>query len=415
MTDSLDQWLARIEAIHPAEIELGLSRVQQVYQRLPQLPSTTSVITVAGTNGKGSTVQALAALGIAAGKRVATYTSPHLLRYNERVQIQQAPVSDARLVAAFEQVDKARQGIELTYFEFGTLAALVIFAEQPLDWVVLEVGLGGRLDAVNIVDPSIAIITSVAMDHEAWLGNSREAIGREKAGIIRPGGTFICGELNPPDAVKQAAQAAKNVYWQGRSFGYDSKGRRFWLAAGTEQYIPCQEDLPILAQNLAVGLQACQLLGVDVAEPLLHAALPHLGVPGRQQLLQVEPYIMLDVGHNPQAAQALALRLAALKKQYNIQQCHCLLGMLADKNHADTIAELLPQIDYWWTTDLQAGQRSSRAEDLGELLLHAGAIVKASFKSPRAGYRYLKPLLSNKDLLLVFGSFYTVADILENT
>ena len=203
----LAAWLERLETFHPADIELGLDRVSAVAASLDCLGLPGTVVTVAGTNGKGSTVAALESLALLAGKRVASYTSPHLLSYNERVRIDSVAVTDATLVDAFERVEAARAGVPLTYFEFGTLAALLIFKQAAVELVILEVGLGGRLDAVNIIDPDLAIITSISRDHQSWLGEDREAIGREKAGILRPGIPVVIADPDPPQSVLESLRA----------------------------------------------------------------------------------------------------------------------------------------------------------------------------------------------------------------
>jgi len=201
----LESWLRWQESLHPREIELGLERIRPVYRRLPSLPPAAPVVTVAGTNGKGSCVAVIEAVAVAAGMRVATYTSPHLFRYNERIRVDGQAVDDATLVRAFEAVDEARRGVPLTYFEFGTLAALWIFAAAAPELIVLEVGLGGRLDAVNIIDADVAVLTSVGLDHQAWLGFDRESIGAEKAGIFRTGRPVVLGDPDPPNSVLRIA------------------------------------------------------------------------------------------------------------------------------------------------------------------------------------------------------------------
>lgn len=425
MEKSLADWLRDIERLHPAEIELGLERIQRVYASLPQLSQPShhpTVISVAGTNGKGSTVRALEAMGLCLGKRIGSYTSPHLLAYNERVQINQQPVADELLVQAFNQVEQARADIPLTYFEFGTLAALVIFAEAALDWVLLEVGLGGRLDAVNIVDADVAVVTSVDFDHEAWLGNTREAIGREKAGIIRDNGLFICGDPQPPTSLTAKASEAKQTFWYGEQFGVREGHRLYWQQNGRTQSVALQElaslqqgdmDLPILAGNLAIAVQTIAALEQPVNADLLDQALPIMTLPGRQQMLTKWPFIMVDVGHNPQAAASLAQTLQRLKECYQIRACYCLLAMLQDKNHSNTIAELLPYIDGWWVTEVNAGTRTCAADNLAELLWAAGAVVKGRCATPQSGFSKIKQQLHEDELLVIFGSFYTVADILR--
>lgn len=415
MSKNLAQWLNYIEALHPKEIDMGLERIRSLYQQLPQLPENSSIVTIAGTNGKGSTVRTLEAIGLSYGKRVGSYTSPHLLRYNERVQINQQPVSDDLLIDAFAQVDQIRGETQLTYFEFGTLAALLILAQAELDWVLLEVGLGGRLDAVNIVDPSVAVITSVDLDHESWLGNTREAIGAEKAGIIKPELIFVCGDTKPPESVKQKAAIAKAGYWAGNEFGMDAEGRFYWQHQSQQKTLSCADSLPLMSENVATALQVASVLGIAVDQQHFNKAISSMSLVGRQQLISEEPYIVLDVGHNPHAARGLVKKIQQLKSQYGIRQVHCLIGMLADKEHTNTLVELLPAIDQWWVTGLTAGTRSLASEELCLALQQAGAVVKGAYSRPEVAFKAAKASLGPKDMLVVFGSFYTVAEVLSST
>lgn len=410
----LDEWLAYIESVHPRDMLLGLERVGQVYQSMGELPEV-PVVTVAGTNGKGSTVRVLQALAKANGLRAGAYTSPHILRYNERVQIDLTPVTDEALVAAFTAIEQARGDTPLTYFEFGTLAALWIFAQANLDLVILEVGLGGRLDAVNIVDPDVAVITSIALDHQDWLGNTREAIGAEKAGILRKDGLFVCGDPAPPQSVIEAAQQCRSSLWQGVDFGYHEPD--FWLQSPTGQNVrlACTKPLPLLPVNIASGCQAFAALGFELDQQMLVNAWPHMGLSGRQQIIQKNPTVIADVGHNPQAAEALAEHLVQRSGNDNngVSRCFCVLGMLADKALADTLAPLLPVIDRWWPVGVDAGARSQRAEVLADALWQAGADVAGSFGNAHQGYRAALAAAQPHDVIVVFGSFYTVSDVLD--
>ncbi|PIE42601.1 MAG: bifunctional folylpolyglutamate synthase/dihydrofolate synthase, partial [Gammaproteobacteria bacterium] len=267
---SLSDWLNYIEALHPSEIEMGLERIKKVYRKLPQFPENLAVVTVAGTNGKGSTVASIEALAKSKGLSVGSYTSPHILTYNERVQINQVPVSDDTLVNAFHLVESARGDVQLTYFEFGTLAAFVILAASEIDIAVLEIGLGGRLDAVNIVDPDVAVVTTVDMDHEGWLGTTREAIATEKAGIVRKGATFICGDENPPQALLDAANIAQRSLMRGTQFDLLAMpGDRWqirWQSKGNDRLMVLPDGLPVLPQNLLNGVQAFSELGYELTD-----------------------------------------------------------------------------------------------------------------------------------------------------
>ncbi|MCG8317489.1 MAG: bifunctional tetrahydrofolate synthase/dihydrofolate synthase [Pseudomonadales bacterium] len=410
MKKNLAQWLSYIEALHPSEIEMGLERVKSVYAKLPQFSRTLKIFMVAGTNGKGSTVRAIEAIAKATGKRVGSYTSPHLYAYNERIQINQIPVSDEALVDAFERVEQLRSATQLTYFEFGTLAALVILAAAELDWVVLEVGLGGRLDAVNIVEPTVSIITSIALDHESWLGNTREAIGYEKAGIIRSKGICVCGDPDPPDTVSQPAGSAERYYQRGMAFDIHEHRWRWTSPIEGEIEIDAM-NTSLLPQNVITAIQAVAAIGEPLDQKAVELAMSGMALPGRQQIVQEHPWIMLDVGHNPQAAQGLQNRIRQLKLAHSIERCYCILGMLADKQHSETLAELLPVIDGWWVAGLDAGTRSLLPSQLSELLLLAGAQVKGEYKTPQSAFESASKHLNAHDLLVVFGSFYTVSGI----
>ncbi|MDX1694712.1 MAG: folylpolyglutamate synthase/dihydrofolate synthase family protein [Ketobacteraceae bacterium] len=424
MKKPLGQWLAMIESMHPAEIELGLERICKVYLRLPQLCDPVTVFTVAGTNGKGSTVKSIEALGMALGKRVGTYTSPHLLSYNERIQINQENASDQLLVDAFEEIEAVRADIPLTYFEFGTLAALVIFARADLDWIVLEVGLGGRLDAVNIVDPDVAVITTIDMDHENWLGDTREKIGYEKAGIIRKSSVVVCGDSDPPVSVKEKAQQAKWVCYRGREF--DVAGDSFTCAVVTDRHREAEPEnrktviqrfgipasSPVLVDNLITGVQAVAAAGESLHQDIIDQAAARIQLAGRQQLVGGRPRLLLDVGHNPQAAGALAGRIRELRESLSPSSVVCIVGMLADKNHKDSLSELVPVVDEWYPVTLDAGSRSQPGATLAAIVSDLGGKVRAECPSPLAALRQARTELPDDALVVVFGSFYTVSDIL---
>ncbi len=263
MTRNLTDWLLWIEHSHPADMVLELDRIAAVAGRLALPASRATVVTVAGTNGKGSVVRLLQSLAASSGLSTGVYTSPHLFRFNERIVIDGIPVSDAALCAAFERVEAAREGTPLTYFEFSTLVALLVFFGQPsIDLIILEVGLGGRLDAVNIVDADVAVITSIGLDHTEWLGDSREAIGVEKAGIRRPGRPLVCGDWQPPASIgKAAAQSGTPLFSQGKDFGIGAKDIYWQSTEGVLHRSPCPSEVRLGADNLATALQALALAG----------------------------------------------------------------------------------------------------------------------------------------------------------
>ncbi len=409
---TLSHWLQRLETLHPAPMALGLERVSQVYERLNLDFSTTQVITVAGTNGKGSVVELLQNLLLDAGQRVGAYTSPHLLRYNERVRINGEELTDEALIAAFEAVDKCRQDVALTYFEFGTLAALQSFAGARLDYLVLEVGLGGRLDAVNIIDPDLCVITSIDLDHQAWLGNDRETIGAEKAGIFRARVPVICGDPEPPASVLRQADALNcPIYCLGREFQITAlEGLHFEgvNAQGSRTQVDYSAPYTLLPANIATAIQAALLLeGVVVREWQALAS----SVPGRQQRIDFDGIdIVFDVSHNPAAARALATRLQTLEP---VERCCALFGVMSDKAIGDIIAPMKPVIDAWFLGDLVGNARAKPARDLAPLLHAQGISMISVSKNMRQAFARAVSLLEPGHRLVVFGSVFTVAAVME--
>ncbi len=420
-------WLQHLESLHPrgqAGIELGLERVRQVSQALGQAPFC-PVITVAGTNGKGSTVAYLESILHRAGYRVGCYTSPHLLHYNERVRLQGVPADDAALCAAFAQVEAARQaaGVFLTYFEFGTLAAWQLFAAAGCEVLVLEVGLGGRLDAVNLYDPDLALVTTVDLDHQDWLGPDRESIGFEKAGIFRAGRPALCGDADPPASlVAHAARLGSPLQLIGRDFGFqkDDENRlqwRYWgrRADGSMQrrslaYPGLRGGVQL--KNAALVIAALDTLAgvLPVSMQAIREGLIHTDIPGRFQVLPGRPAIVLDVGHNPQALGVLAENLGGMGF---FDKTYAVLGMLADKDVAGSMAALRGRISHWFLADLE-GPRGLKAEALAAQVAEADPGVSWScHPDPAAALAAAQELAGENDRILAFGSFYTVAGALR--
>lgn len=408
-------WLARLETLHPAAIALGLDRVRSVAQRM-HLAAQVPVFVVGGTNGKGSTTGMLEAMLRAAGYRTGLYTSPHLMRYNERVRIDGAEASDATLVEAFGRVEDARDaagGIPLTYFEFGTLAALDLFARSNLDAWVLEVGLGGRLDAVNIVDADVAVITSIDLDHQDWLGDTREAIGLEKAGIFRSGRPAICGDPEPPASViEHAASIGANLLRIGIDYGGILEGAqwRYFGPGGARYGLP----VPALRGAFQIGNAASAIAALScvrdrlpVAAAALRDGLVRVEVPARFQVLPGRPTIVLDVAHNPHAARALAQTLGTMGFHPSTT---AVFGMLADKDIAGVVRALRPRIDLWRVADLP-GPRGAAADALRDVLLAEGVAPEAirAHASIAAALDAARAEAGEADRIVVFGSFLTVA------
>jgi len=411
----LPGWLAYLERLHPKAIEMGLGRVADVHARLPAAAAVTT-FTIAGTNGKGSTCALLDAILRAAGYKVGLYASPHLLRYNERVRIGGVEVGDAALVGAFEAVEDARTRgttIPLTYFEFGTLAALWLFARARLDALVLEVGLGGRLDAVNIVDADVAIVTSVDLDHMDYLGNTRESIGREKAGIFRVGRPAVCGDRDPPRSLVDHAQAiGAPLLCAGAQFDGVAEGTQWrYRGPGIERFgLP----MPALRGRHQVGNAAVALAALDalrtrlpVSGGAIREALVSVDLPGRFQVLPGRPTVVLDVAHNPHAARVLATALGDMGYH---PETHAVFGMLADKDLRGVIDAVRPRIDRWHVATLP-GPRGATAEALVATLTAAGVdpVAVKAHDSIASAWRAAREAAGEADRIVIFGSFLTVA------
>lgn len=404
-------WLQRLEQLHPAPMALGLDRIGQVYARMNLDFSGTTVITVAGTNGKGSVVTLLQNILLSAGHRVGAYTSPHLQRYNERICVNAEPLSDTAIVESFEAVERFRENVALTYFEFGTLAALQHFSNLSLNYLILEVGLGGRLDAVNIVEPALTIVTSIALDHQAWLGNDREAIGWEKAGIFRPGIPVVCGDAEPPASLLQhASELGSPLFVYGRDFSLERiESELVWRGRslqGEPRELHSGQPTVLLHSNIATALQAVALLP-DVGD-WDDAALSS-SVAGRQELIQFDGIeIVLDVSHNPAATRALA---AYLSRMPSVTRCCALFAVMADKDITAMVAELKPCFDAWFLGDLSDNPRAIPARDLAPLLHGQGIHMISVSKNMRQAFARAVSLLEPGQRLVVFGSVFTVAEI----
>ncbi len=413
---SLDAWLARLERLHPRTIELGLERVRRVKDALGLAP-TFPLILVGGTNGKGSTCAYLEAILGAAGYTTGLYTSPHLLRYNERVRIAGREARDADLVAAFERIDAARGNTSLTYFEFGTLGAMAQFIDAGVDVAILEVGLGGRLDAVNVFDADAAIVTSVDLDHMEYLGDSREKIGFEKAGIFRAGRPAICADPAPPTSLLEHARAlGADLRCVERDFFAQRDGDR-WTYRGRDRI---WMDLPMPAmagacqlRNAAGALAGLEALHarLQVSETALRQGLAVARVPGRFQRIARAPEVILDVAHNPEAARALA---ATLRGQPAAGRTLAVVGMLADKDAAGVFAALRGEIDAWWTCTPSSPRAQDAAVLAAALRAHAGAAAVHVQPDVITALAEARSAAREDDRILVFGSFYTVAAVLDH-
>jgi len=412
--NTLSDWLAYIEQQHPQNIAMGLERVREVAARLQIEAPATHVIVVGGTNGKGSTVAFIEAIGRAAGWKVGTYTSPHLLRYNERVRIDGVEASDAQLVAAFAAVEAARGDTALTYFEFGTLAALWLLQQSALELAVLEIGLGGRLDAVNIIDADVAVITTVDIDHTDWLGEDREAIGAEKAGIIRGWNPVVLGEIDPPSSVlRRAYQLGANAIRAGSDYFHEPIDAQHWrwrdVAQTLELPMPALQA-PVQLANAAAAIAALQALPVEVPATAWAQGVAAAQLPGRLQRVASDGVeLMLDVGHNPQAARALA---QALGKATPAGTTVALYAALADKDVRGVVEALTGCVDQWALAGLE-GARGQSAEALRARLQGTAAAQAACHGDVAGALHAVLAEAQPGDRVLVFGSFHTVADALQ--
>ncbi len=411
---SLAGWLDYIERLHPQAIALGLDRVEKVRAALGLAPAF-PVITVGGTNGKGSVCAMLETILHLAGYRVGRYTSPHLLRYNERVRIACTEAADGDLARAFDAVERARGQTQLTYFEFGTLAAMWLFAEMKVEVAVLEVGLGGRLDAVNAFDADCAVVTTVDIDHVDFLGGDRESIGREKAGIFRPGRPAVCADPAPPASLSGHA-AAIGAHWlqAGADFGAMPQGKQwqYWGPRGKRGALPH----PALRGACQIGNAAAAITALECLRERLpvsvndiRAGLLQTDNPGRFQVLPGRPVVILDVAHNPQAARALTASLASMGRA---GRTLAVFAMLKDKDITGVVNAVKSSVAHWFIAGL-GGARGAGAADLERALAGAGVGAVTTCDGVAAAYLQACGMAVENDRIVVFGSFYTVAAVMQ--
>jgi len=419
---SLSQWLERLESMHPVAIDMGLERVTAVAARL-NLRFDCPVITVGGTNGKGSTCAMLESMLMQGSYRVGLYTSPHIIDFNERARIGGHCVSDAELCDAFAAVETVRADVSLTYFEFTTLAILKLFADAKLDVVILEVGLGGRLDAVNIIDPDVAIVTSVDLDHQQYLGDTREKIGFEKAGIFRSQRAAICGDPSPPQSLVEHANAIGADLWLfGRDFNY-SGDRQQWSYGGraVRRHALAYPSLRGANQllNASAALAALEVLRdrLPLGAQEIRAGLVLVELPARFQVLPGRPAVILDVAHNPHAAATLAQNLDQMGF---FPYTYAVFGAMSDKDINGILLHLKDKIDHWYLCDLPL-PRAASAESLAHALDTAGFVAGTEggtersvqcFGTPEEAYAAARDSVGENDRIVVFGSFLTVAGVM---
>jgi len=408
-SQSLSDWLSYLESIHPSEIELGLARVKSVAENLGLLEQLGHVILVGGTNGKGSTCAYLENLLLASGKTTGVFSSPHLIVYNERVRINGAQLTDDAHVQALRFVEQGRGDTTLTYFEFNTLAALYLMKQSNVDFFILEVGLGGRLDSTNIVDADMAIITTIDLDHQSWLGDTREAVAFEKAGIFRQHQLVICGEPNPPQPLIDHANSLDcDIKYKGADFSFEIF-EDSWRYCGTLQLnqLPTTR-LPMT--NAATALAAFEVLQARLSLLLLPqeiaTVIANTSLPGRLQSISDAPNIVLDVAHNPQAGGYLAQWLS----QQDAVKVHCVCAMLGDKDSQATLAVVSPHIDQWYLASLDcprgaSAQQLAQHVDEGKTSGQYTQVIQALAAATAQA--------TENDLIVVFGSFFTVSEVLS--
>ena len=414
-------WLAYIEQLHPQDIEMGLGRITPVFQRLG-IHFDCPVITVGGTNGKGSTCVLLDAVLRHAGYRTGLYTSPHFHHFSERARLGGVPAPEEVFVRQFEAVEAARGETQLTFFEFTTLAVLKLLTEARLDAVILEVGLGGRLDAVNILDANVAVVTNVDIDHVDFLGGTREQIGYEKACIFRQGRAAVCGDPNPPQSLLQHAQTIGADLWlTGRDFRAEAQGKQ-WHYAGRNLRFDALDQPRMQGacqkRNASVALAALEAVRerLPVSEQAVREGLAQALLPGRFQVLPGKPTVVLDVAHNPHAVAVLAANLDAMG---SFAATWAVFGAMQDKDIDGVIAAMKGRVQHWCVTDLPLA-RAATAQQISDRLMAAGIgqphedNVGPSihmFASPAAAFTYASSQAGENDRILAFGSFWVVAGV----
>ncbi|SCX09001.1 dihydrofolate synthase / folylpolyglutamate synthase [Nitrosomonas eutropha] len=415
---TLDDWLLYLEKLHPKAIDMGLERVKKVRDALGLMPKF-PVITVAGTNGKGSVCTILESILGCASYRIGCYTSPHLLHYGERIRIDQRAITDEVLCGVFAEIESVRESVQvtLTYFEFGTLAAMLIFVRAQVDVAILEVGLGGRLDAVNVFDTDCAILTSIDLDHMDYLGSTREAIGQEKIGIFRPNKPAVCTEPDIPAGLLPKMQATGALLCCiNKNFGYTQDNLQ-WCYEGVRRY---NLSLPALKgeyqlQNASAALAALEAMEGTLPVPMnaIRRGLAEATLAGRFQIISARPAIILDVAHNPAAARKLLANLEAMP----VKGCtYAIVGMLKDKDMAGTIRVLKNNVDHWLIAGLDVA-RGATGNEILKALRDAGIEEQERvrvFQNVQSAYVYAREHASSDDRICVFGSFHTVSLILKN-
>jgi len=409
-SSSLDDWLFYLESVHPANIAMGLERVADVANNIGLLNTPSKIILIGGTNGKGTTARCLESLLLAQGYSVGTYASPHLIRYNERVRINGQELDDQYHVDAFNMLEQGRGSTPLTYFEYGTLGALAIFKRFEVNYVLLEVGLGGRFDATNIVTPYASVITTIDLDHKEYLGDTRELVAYDKAGIFRKDTPAIIGDLSIPHTmIDYGNEISANMTLSGTDFIFKEHDKTFNWQFEKRNLTLNKPAIP--AQNAATALTVLSVLNLLPNVDVIKNCLANLVVEGRFEQLSTEPLVFTDVAHNPESARYLANKLLSYKdKGFKV---HALAAMLADKDKAAVLKELTHLVDDWFLASL-GGPRGDSANNLKEALQSVSTHDKVqSFESVERALSVILPKQQDNVILIVFGSFFTVADAIN--
>ncbi|MGP1953242.1 MAG: bifunctional tetrahydrofolate synthase/dihydrofolate synthase [Arsenophonus sp. ET-KM2-MAG3] len=414
LTSSLTSWLTYLSNQHTKIIDMGLDRIAIVARQLELLNPAKKVITVTGTNGKGTTCHILESILIEAGLKVGVYSSPHLLHYTERVRIQGKILSENDFCRVFTDIESKRGTVTLTYFEYGTLAALQLFKQAKLDLIILEVGLGGRLDATNVIDSDIAVITSIALDHIDHLGNDREQIGYEKAGIFRSDRYAVIGEPDMPESISKVAKIiGAKLFRYGLDWQFESKNN-YWNWQSKDQnfkqlFLP--KNVPLINAATALAVIDCLIKEEDkiiqtISLQDIHKGLIKARLPGRFQIICKQPYVILDVAHNPHAAAYLADKVSCLPRQKNTK-VYAIIAMLADKDIKNTLSYLAPQVDKWYFASL-SGVRGAHAWQLAQYINSP-----YQFNTVEDAWVRITKEVNKQDIVIVCGSFHTVAEVMK--
>ena len=409
---NLSDWLEHLKNLHHKDIDLGLDRVRSVAQSLNLQHLPGKVVLIGGTNGKGTTSRFVERYLLDKGLRVGLFNSPHIHHYRETVRINGKVQPDTAHVAAFEHIEAGRGETSLSYFEYSALAAFKLFADANLDVTLIEVGLGGREDATNVVEPDISVLTTIALDHQAFLGDDRESIGWHKAGIFRTGKPAVVGEPDLPESVKAwAEQIQTELYQNGKDFDFQvADDSWYWQQDDLQLAGLPLSDVPL--QNLATGLALLYSLEIPLTSAAVGHAIDNLVVEGRFQTISDKPTVVVDVAHNPQAAEHLARQLEKYRQQ-GIDEIHAVVGMFKDKDITDTLRQVVSQIDHWYLTDLPE-PRGAKAAVLGDSLQTLGVASFSCYDDVNVALKAARLAARPQAMVIVFGSFATVAPVLAD-